>query len=60
MGYTIERVRVTPRGNVTYQVVRDDLTRASVTIPRRLATVPNIDATITRALANIYRPTRPL
>jgi hypothetical protein len=58
--YTIERVRVTPAGNVAYQVVTDTLQRVTVTIPRRHATVPTIDTIVTHALANISPPPKPL
>lgn len=60
LGYHVENVRVTPLGNLTYQLVLDDLSRRSVTIPRRRATDGQREATIAWALGHVYRPTKPL
>lgn len=58
--YTVERVRTTPAGNLVYELVLADLTRRHVVIPRRRATDGPREATIAHALANVYRPTKPL
>jgi hypothetical protein len=60
LGYTVEGVRVTPAGNLCYLLVMDDLSRRSVTIPRKRAADGPREATIAHALANVYRPTKPL
>ena len=58
-GYQVERVRTTPNGNLTYELVLDDWSRATVTIPRRRATADLLDGIITRALARRVRPAKP-
>lgn len=59
MGYTIERQRVTPAGNVCYELVRDDLQRITVAIPRKFASGDQVDTIITAALDNLLPPAKP-
>jgi len=58
--YVIGHIGETPAGNVVYELVRPDLQRMAVTIRRKHATGDNIDAVIRHAIANVYRPTKPL
>lgn len=60
MSYTVERIRTTPAGNVTFQLVRSDLSRVSVTIARKYATDDWIDRVLGHALDTLVSPAKAL
>lgn len=58
--YVISRVRRLRDELVTFDVCTDTLQRASVTMRYADTSAATIDATITRALRGIDRPTKPV